>query len=145
MTRVAARSEIGRSEPLRGVATKTGNGHAPGGETVFDRQLLEALFAFRNGDFTVRLPADIAGIDGKIADTFNDILAVAQRRAAETARVCRVVGKEGKLRQRLRVPGTMGGWTDEVTELNTLIDDLVWPTLEITRAVGAVGKGELGE
>jgi HAMP domain-containing protein len=28
--------------------------------------------------------------------------------------------------------------------INTLIDDLVWPTTEVTRAVGAVAKGDLG-
>src|SRR5205823_4631904 len=67
------------------------------------------------------------------------------RRAAETARVCRVVGKEGKLKERMRVPGAGGGWADEVAALNTLIDDLVWPTTEVTRAVGAVAKGDLAQ
>ena len=76
---------------------------------------------------------------------FNDILVVSERRAIETARVCRVVGKEGKLKQRMRVPGAVGGWADEIDALNTLIDDLVWPTTEVTRAVGAVAKGDLGQ
>ncbi|HVZ89060.1 MAG TPA: HAMP domain-containing protein [Polyangia bacterium] len=89
------------------------------------------------------MPADILGIEGKIADVFNDILAVSARRTSEAARVSRVVGKEGKLKERMRVPGTVGGWADEITALNTLIDDLVWPTTEVTRAVGAVAKGDL--
>ncbi|MGC2081729.1 MAG: HAMP domain-containing protein, partial [Bradyrhizobium sp.] len=92
---------------------------------------------------TARMPGDIVGIEGKIADVFNDILAVSERRTAETARVCRVVGKEGKLKERMRVPGAVGGWADDITALNTLIDDLVWPTTEVTRAVGAVAKGDL--
>src|SRR6202012_4902449 len=29
--------------------------------------------------------------------------------------------------------------------LNTLIDDLVWPTTEVTRAIGAVAKGDLSQ
>src|SRR5204863_5867864 len=105
--------------------------------------LLETLVRFRDGDFGSRMPADLVGIEGKIADVFNDILSVSSRRAGETARVCRVVGKEGKLKERMRVPGAVGGWADEITALNTLIEDLVWPTTEVTRAVGAVAKGDL--
>ena len=112
---------------------------------AFSRQLLEALVRFRDGDFTARLPHDHVGIEGKIADVFNDILAVSARRTAEMARVSRVVGKEGKLKERLRVPGAVGGWADETNALNTLIDDLVWPTTEVTRAVGAVAKGDLSQ
>src|SRR5262249_15421983 len=111
----------------------------------FAQNLLNALLRFRDGDFSARMPSDIVGVEGKIADVFNDILAVSARRTAETARVCRVVGKEGKLKERISVPGAVGGWADDVTALNTLIDDLVWPTTEVTRAVGAVAKGDLGQ
>ncbi len=112
-------------------------------EGLFARDLLVALLRFRDGDFTARLASDFTGIDGKIADVFNEILGVSARRAEEIARVCRVVGKEGKLKQRMNVPGAVGGWADEVVSLNTLIDDLVRPTTEVTRAIGAVAKGDL--
>ncbi len=117
-----------------------GPGKTRGG---FSQELLHALLRFKDGDFTARMPSDVVGIEGKIADVFNDILSVSERRTAETARVCRVVGKEGKLKERMRVPGAVGGWADDITALNTLIDDLVWPTTEVTRAVGAVAKGDL--
>ncbi|TMQ18517.1 MAG: HAMP domain-containing protein, partial [Deltaproteobacteria bacterium] len=107
--------------------------------------MLTSLLRFKDGDFSSRMPTSLIGIEGKIADVFNEILAVSERRAAETARVCRVVGKEGKLKERMRVPGAVGGWADEVAALNTLIDDLVWPTTEVTRAVGAVAKGDLSQ
>jgi HAMP domain-containing protein/CheY-like chemotaxis protein/signal transduction histidine kinase len=123
-------------------AEKTANGSA---HEAFSRNLLEALVRFRNGDFSAGMPADLLGIEGKIADVFNDILLVSARRTAETARVCHVVGKEGKLKERMRVPGAVGGWADETNALNTLIDDLVWPTTEVTRAVGAVAKGDLSQ
>src|SRR5512140_3789361 len=101
------------------------NGH--GAEaSAFARNLLSALLRFKVGDFSSRMPAELTGLEGKIADVFNDILHVSERRAAETARVCRVVGKEGKLKERLRVPGAVGGWADEIDALNTLIADLVW-------------------
>jgi hypothetical protein len=104
----------------------------------FQKQLLDALLAFRRGDFAVRLPQDLLGLHGKIADAFNDIVTLSDRRARETARVSHAVGKEGKLKQRMSVPGVVGGWADEVAAVNGLIDDLVWPTTEVTRAVGAV-------
>ena len=47
----------------------------------------------------------------------------------------RTVGKEGKLKQRMVVPGAVGGWADEVAAINLLIDDLVWPTAEVKHLV----------
>src|ERR687884_334981 len=114
-------------------------------DAAFAKQLLSAMLAFRDGDFAVRLPSDLTGLNGKIADAFNEIVAVSDRRARETKRVSRAVGKEGKLKQRMAVPGVLGGWADEVAAINMLIDDLAWPTTEVTRAVGAVAKGDLGQ
>src|SRR5215216_5478160 len=118
---------------------------APVDSDQFSRALLSAMLSFRGGDFAARLPSDLVGVQGKIADAFNDIVGLSERRAHETARVSRAVGKEGKLRQRMTVPGVVGGWSSEVEAINTLIDDLVWPTTEVTRAVGAVAKGDLGQ
>src|SRR5215467_229561 len=115
------------------------------GVDSFAKSLLDALVALRDGKFAVRLPSDLTGLSGKIADAFNDIATVSDRRATESARVSRAVGMEGKLKQRMNVPGVVGGWADEVAAINTLIDDLVWPTTEVTRAVGAVAKGDLGQ
>ena len=112
-------------------------------DSKFDTQLLNALIAFRDGDFNSRLPTDLTGVHGKIADVFNQILSVSARRAEQTTHICHVVGKDGRLKQRINVPGISGGWADEVQAINTLIDDLVWPTTEVTRAVGAVAKGDL--
>src|SRR5262245_11092887 len=115
------------------------------GTDSFAKELLDALLALRDGRFAGRLPSDLTGRGGKIAAAFNDIATVSERRATESARVSRAVGKEGKLKQRMSVPGAVGGWADEVAAINTLIDDLVWPTTEVTRAVGAVAKGDLGQ
>src|SRR5712691_3923940 len=119
---------------------------APNGDDdSFSRGLLAAMVAFRNGEFGVRMPSEMSGIHGKIVDAFNEILTVSERRALETTRVCRAVGKGGQLKQRMSTPGLAGGWADEVVAINTLIEDLVWPTTEVTRAVGAVAKGDLGQ
>src|SRR5688572_6141257 len=68
---------------------------------TFSRELLSAMYSFRDGNFAVRLPHDLTGVEGKIADAFNDIVTLAQRRARETGRVSHVVGREGKLKQRM--------------------------------------------
>ena len=64
--------------------------------------LVHALQAVREGDFSVRLPADWTGLAGKAADLFNDIVAANARLAQELIRVGEAVGKQGQTRQRLR-------------------------------------------
>src|SRR5437899_4870658 len=61
------------------------------------------------------------------------------------ARLSRTVGREGRLKQRMAVPGASGGWAAKVDSLNTLLDDLVRPTTEVARTIGAVAKGDLGQ
>ncbi len=130
-------------DPVRTAAALGTGDSAP--NRSFAQELLAALLRYRDGDFSARMPSDVLGVEGKIADVFNGILAVSARRTSETVRVCREVGKKGKLKQRMQVPGAAGGWADEVSALNTLIDDLVWPTTEVTRAIGAVAKGDLSQ
>ena len=105
--------------------------------------LLEALQAMQGGDFSVRLPGNQTGIAGKIADTFNDIVSTNQRMAEQLERVGEVVGKEGRTRQRVSLGTGKGAWGEMETSVNTLIDDLLWPTAEVTRAIAAVAKGDL--
>ena len=62
------------------------------------RELLHALQRVRDGDFSARLPGDWTGMGGKIADTFNEIIATNGRMAQELERVGKVLGKEGKTR-----------------------------------------------
>src|SRR5215467_8735402 len=114
------------------------------GAALFSDSLLMAMLSLRDGDFSVRMPANLVGLEGKIADAFNDIVTFSDRRAKETVRVSKLVGKEGKLKQRMNVLEGRGGWGDEVLAINTLIDDLVWPTTEVTRAIGAEVKGVSG-
>src|SRR5260221_9781960 len=90
-----------------------------GNPDSWEMELLQAMLAFRSGDFATRLPAGWTGVRGKIADAFNDVLGMNERRSKEAARVSRVVGKEGRLRQRMTVTGTVGGWAGEVQALNT--------------------------
>ncbi|MEH2625889.1 HAMP domain-containing protein/CheY-like chemotaxis protein/signal transduction histidine kinase [Bradyrhizobium sp. AZCC 1719] len=107
------------------------------------QDLLHALQAMRAGDFSVRMTGDHLGIEGKIADTFNEIVASNQRMAQQLEHVGQVVGREGKTRQRVKFDLSSGSWADMEGSVNTLIDDLLWPTREVTRAVAAVAQGDL--
>ncbi len=107
--------------------------------------MLAAMTAFREGDFSVRLPVDWTGTDARIAEAFNQALAHEDRISREIGRLSASVGKEGRLKQRMSLPGAVGGWATTAESLNTLIDDLVRPTTEIARTIGAVAKGDLGQ
>src|SRR5262245_59982455 len=74
------------------------------------RQLLHALQAMRIGDFSVRLSGDHVGLAGKIADTFNEIIANNQRMATELERVGHMVGREGNTRHRVKFGSQSGAW-----------------------------------
>src|SRR5260370_2927366 len=103
-----------------------------GGADLAMYDFLRALQAMRVGDFSVRMAGDQVGLAGKIADTFNEIVAANQRMAQQLERVGQVVGKEGKTRQRVKVGLSRGAWSDMEGSVNSLIDDLLWPTTEVT-------------
>ena len=109
------------------------------------RQILAAMMALSDGDFQARLPSDWSGTDGRIAEAFNQAIRYAGHVTSEAERVRTTVGKEGRLSQRMSAPGAIGGWADQVQSLNTLMDDLVRPTTDIARTIGAVAKGDLGQ
>ena len=105
--------------------------------------LLSALRKMRDGDFSVRLPNSWTGLEGKVADTFNEIVAANQQMATELKRIGQVVGKEGRTRERTRFQQLHGSWGEIETSVNTLVEDLLRPTTEVTRAIGAVAQGNL--
>ncbi len=109
------------------------------------RELLSVFLAVREGDFSVRLPGHWTGLVGKIADSVNDVVAANEKMAEQLERVGQVVGKEGKTRQRVRFPRQTGAWVEMESSLNTLMDDLLWPTTEVTRALAAVAQGDLSQ
>jgi HAMP domain-containing protein len=116
------------------------------GDSELDlRRLLKVLQAIRDGDFSVRLPGDKTGLPGKVADLVNEIAAANQRLAREIERAGQLVGKDGRTRHRITAERRSGSWGAMESSLNTLIDDLVWPTAEATRTISAVAKGDLSQ
>ena len=135
-----------------GLAEPSTQHPGPHREDLFDdvsemrsRKILIAMMEFSAGDFSSRLPADWAGTDGRIAEAFNQAIANASHVTVEADRLRTTVGKEGRLYQRMSSPGALSGWAAQVDSLNILIDDLVRPTTDIARTIGAVAKGDLGQ
>ncbi len=65
------------------------------------RQILAAMMAFRDGNFSVRLPIDWSGTEGRIAEVFNQTITMSERMTGEMTRVSSTVGKEGRLTKKL--------------------------------------------
>ena len=87
-------------------------------------QLLTTLIAFKKGDFSVRMPVTHVGVAGKIADTLNDIVEMNTKLADDLARVGNVVGKQGRITQRVAPAAGGGQWPGCVEAVNNLIGDL---------------------
>ncbi|PYJ33560.1 MAG: hybrid sensor histidine kinase/response regulator [Verrucomicrobia bacterium] len=121
------------------------NRSSTNGSELDTRQLLSALMAFKRGDFSARLPEDWTGVAGKIADMFNDVIRTNQRMTQELERIVRVVGKEGRITQRAALSEVSESWSDAIGCINVLIEDLLRPTSEMARVIGAVAKGNLSE
>ncbi|MGH7820852.1 MAG: HAMP domain-containing protein, partial [Candidatus Binatia bacterium] len=97
------------------------------------------------GDFSVRLPEHLGGVDGKIADAFNHVVELNARMASELERLSTAVGKEGKISERASLGDVSGAWAASVTSVNGLIANLVHPTSETARVIGAVARGDLSQ
>ncbi len=108
-------------------------------------ELLTVLTAVRKGDFSVRMRVTRTGLAGKVADTLNEIVELNQEMAHELDRVAIAVGKEGRITQRAQLTGAGGSWAASINSVNGLIGDLVQPTSEVSRVIGAVAKGDLSQ
>src|SRR5437660_3954797 len=123
--------------------TPSNGGHVAGAEGPSLAVILAGLQTMRDGDFSVRLPGSWTGREGKIADTFNEIVAANEQMAQELKRVGKAAGKEGRARERTRFHESRGAWGQIEVSVNTLVEDLLRPTAEVTRAIAAVAQGNL--
>src|SRR5262249_23395833 len=109
------------------------------------KQLLSALKRFHRGDFSVRLPDHLRGLDGRIADAFNHVIEHNERLANELERLRCVVGIKGQISQRGSIGDVTGAWAASIDSVNALIADLALPTSETARVIGAVARGDLSQ
>ncbi len=120
---------------------------AAGADGVVDaavlEEILEALVAARDGDFSRRLSRRRQGLVGEIGAAYNELVAMNGKMEKELGRMRRVIGREGRMDQRASLGPAGGGWESSVESLNTLIDDLVRPTTEVASVLDAVADGDL--
>ncbi|SCL16660.1 HAMP domain-containing protein [Micromonospora inyonensis] len=107
-------------------------------------ELAAALRRVGQGDFKVRLPRR-AGVAGDVVDAFNDVVSLQERQYFDLRRISRIVGREGRLTERLDEEGLDGSWAEGQRAVNSLIDDLGRPTTEIARVIVAVADGDLSQ
>ena len=126
--------------------TATGQPSAANGsgvEPAVLEEILDALVAARDGDFSKRLSRRRRGLLGEIGAAYNELVTMNGRMEKEMARMRRVIGREGRMDQRASLGSAGGGWESSVESLNALIDDLVRPTTEVASVLDAVADGDL--
>src|SRR5437870_1884523 len=101
-------------EPAMSIASEPKLNGVNGHEDVDVQALLSALTALRKGDFSMRLPSVWLGLAGKVADTFNDVMDQLEGMTSEVDRISRVVGKEGKIKQRASTGSLSGSWAGTI-------------------------------
>jgi HAMP domain-containing protein/CheY-like chemotaxis protein len=129
---------------------KNGRGNGKNGQPdltgeAAQRELLSALRGVAKGDFTIRLTTARPGIDGDVAEAFNDLVTLNARLLEEFQRISEVVGQEGRIAQRASLVSGQGAWSNYVTSVNELIDDLTHPIAETSRVLGSVARGDLSQ
>ena len=113
------------------------------GEQDLLTQLADAMQQVRQGRFDVRLPRHEGA--AAVVDGFNEMVAMQERRNRDLLRLSRVVGREGRMSERLDEEAGDGGWATSAQAVNALIDDLAAPTAEIARVIEAVAEGDLSQ
>jgi HAMP domain-containing protein/CheY-like chemotaxis protein/signal transduction histidine kinase len=130
---------------VRTTRARAGNGRNGDGDDddALLADVLEALDALGKGDFTVRMSTRANGRAAQLARAFNRVADLNARLSKDLGRVGRVVGREGRMTERLALEGAGGSWDHCVDSVNRLIDDLVRPTNEVARVLQAVAQGDL--
>ncbi|MFD7817823.1 HAMP domain-containing protein [Streptomyces sp. NPDC059785] len=138
----------------RGTEARAKGGQSPSkqrkprnGTTAVDtaalNRLLAALVSMRDGNFRKRLTVSGDGVMSEIAAVFNEVADRNLHLTGELSRVRRMVGREGKLTERLETGACEGSWASAIDASNALVDDLVRPVSEVGRVLSAVAEGDL--
>ncbi|WP_161965684.1 HAMP domain-containing protein, partial [Steroidobacter cummioxidans] len=107
--------------------------------------ILKALRLLKRGDFSVRLPMDLGGIDGEIATTFNDVVELNDSMTREFARLREMIGREGRISERAHLSMASGSWSQCIDSVNGLVGEMAYPVSEVARVIGAVANGNLSQ
>src|SRR5205814_546500 len=144
-TKATGRTTIAKpsTAKARAAANGGGNGAAPTPHAL--QELLCALTAARDGDFSVRLPARRGSALGEIAAVYNQMVDQLSSFAAEVTRVAREVGTDGKLGGQAKVKGVSGTWKDLTDSVNFMASNLTGQVRNIAQVTTAMAKGDLSQ
>ncbi|MFD7511558.1 HAMP domain-containing protein [Streptomyces sp. NPDC059853] len=106
-------------------------------------RLLSALESMRDGNFRRRLTVAGEGPMAELAAVYNEVADRNLHLTGQLSRVRRVVGREGKLTERMESGVSDGAWAKAIDDANELVDDLVRPMAEVGRVLSAVAVGDL--
>ena len=129
-----------------GKQQKNGKNENNGGDEIDNHELLKILLEVKDGNFSVRMPGDKLGISGKICDALNGIILLNEVLVEELTKARKTIGLKGHLNHRVELPRyARGSWATGVDSINSLISDLVHPTIEIAHVISSVAKGNLSQ
>ncbi|MFF3425044.1 HAMP domain-containing protein [Streptomyces sp. NPDC002602] len=114
-------------------------------DTAALNRLLTALVSMRDGNFRKRLTVSGEGVMAEIAAVYNEVADRNLHLTGELSRVRRMVGREGKLGERLETGACEGSWASAIDASNQLVDDLARPVSEVGRVLSAVAEGDLDQ
>ncbi|MEU2392592.1 HAMP domain-containing protein [Streptomyces sp. NPDC007369] len=114
-------------------------------DTAALNRLLTALVSMRDGNFRKRLTVSGDGVMAEIAAVYNEVADRNLHLTGELSRVRRMVGREGKLSERLETGACEGSWAAAIDASNQLVDDLARPVSEVGRVLSAVAEGDLDQ
>ncbi|HET9733068.1 MAG TPA: HAMP domain-containing protein, partial [Acidimicrobiales bacterium] len=134
--------------PTRTTSARSGRSNGNGSSAVSAEEaaltkVIDALEALGRGDVSTRLSIRGEGLSRQAAVAFNRVADLSDRLTRETERVSKVVGREGRMGERVNLGPSEGAWRASAEAINALIDDLVRPTNEVARVLGAVADGDL--
>ncbi|MFE8989566.1 HAMP domain-containing protein [Streptomyces collinus] len=137
----------GKKARAKGGQSPINQGKVRSGTTEVDtaalNRLMAALVSMRDGNFRKRLTVSGDGVMAEIAAVFNEVADRNLHLTGELSRVRRMVGREGKLTERLETGACEGSWATAIDNSNALVDDLVRPVSEVGRVLSAVAEGDL--
>uniref|UniRef100_A0AAU2JY39 Circadian input-output histidine kinase CikA n=1 Tax=Streptomyces sp. NBC_00049 TaxID=2903617 RepID=A0AAU2JY39_9ACTN len=130
------------TRPKGGRARRSGTTEV---DTAALNRLLTALVSMRDGNFRKRLTVSGDGVMAEIAAVYNEVADRNLHLTGELSRVRRMVGREGKLSERLETGACEGSWAAAIDASNQLVDDLARPVSEVGRVLSAVAEGDLDQ
>lgn len=109
----------------------------------FARELLGALTALNNGNFSVRPQGEYTGIEREIVHALSAHMDLMSVLTQEVVRVVRETGAESRLGAQAEVPGALGEWRALVLNVNLMAAVLTGQLRDLGHVIDSLAAGDL--